>query len=309
MLFRLILSGLLNICPAAEAAPAFSSDSSFFNELGGIRSALEALDSEAPFAVPRATSTVDPLQMVLDNLQGSNVPAKYVKTAFASPTVQIHEEIVDLINKPAESLPYSEYRKIFITESRIRKGADFFRNNSPLIQTVTGAYKVDSLVLVGLLGVETYYGAGTGKYRVFNALYTICSRVPRRAKWAARELAELLRFSYSDKTDPHGIYGSYAGAFGYGQFMPSSFNQYAVDFDKDGKRDPKGWPDTLASVSNYLLKHGYEPEGTDFSEGSKIWKAIYGYNHSDNYVKVILELRSEIRKALEPGTRPAFVVP
>jgi len=103
-----------------------------------------------------------------------------------------------------------------------------------------------------------------------------------------------------DQLEPLDTRGSYAGAFGYGQFMPTSFKKYAVDGDGDGLREPFDWPDVMASIANYLLKRGkYEPGSTDFSPQSANWRAVYKYNPSQNYVKAVLELRTELIAAIE----------
>ena len=103
-----------------------------------------------------------------------------------------------------------------------------------------------------------------------------------------------------DGLGPHDVKGSYAGAFGYGQFMPTSFKSYAVDMNADGVRSPFEWADVLGSIANYLLKRGkYDIYSHDFSENSTNWRAVYKYNPSKNYVKVILELRQELQQAIE----------
>lgn len=243
----------------------------------------------------KAAAPVDPYQAVLAALKGSGVPESYVKAAFADPRVKIHEEIVTAMNKPAESLTYEQYRKLLLTEKRIAGGAVFYKANKDILASVFQKYGVDTFLLSGLVGVESNYGENKGKYIVFNALNTIAERIPRRSSWASKEIAELLKLSYKRKKDAFALLGSYAGAFGLGQFMPSSYNAYAVDYDGDAYPDLFTWPDALASISNYLVKHGYF-SSPGFSENSGPWKALYGYNHSANYVNVILELRLEIQK-------------
>lgn len=242
-----------------------------------------------------AAAAVDVYQAVVAALKGSGVPESYVKAAFAEPRVKIHEEIVTAMNKPAESLTYEQYRKLLLTEKRIAGGAQFYTANKDILASVNQKYGVDTFLLAGLVGVESNYGENRGKYIVFNALNTIAERIPRRSAWASQEIAELLKLSYARKKDPFALLGSYAGAFGLGQFMPSSYNAYAADFDGDAYPDLFTWPDALASISNYLAKHDYF-SSPGFAENSGPWKALYGYNHSANYVNVILELRLEIQK-------------
>ena len=99
-----------------------------------------------------------------------------------------------------------------------------------------------------------------------------------------------------DGIDPQSIEGSYAGAFGFGQFIPSSFNRFSVDFDGDGVRRPHDWPDVLGSIANYLIKNGYNSGSINYSEGGDIWKSVWAYNHSDNYVMAVLGLSEKIRE-------------
>lgn len=233
-------------------------------------------------------------ERVQAELSGSGVPASYVDAAFADPRLAIDPDVLPRISKPGEALPYSKYRLIFMTEARIAAGADFYNAQKPLLTRVAARYGVDPLLLTALVGVETYYGRGTGTHVVFNALYTIADRVPQRRAFADRELAELLKLCWRDRCDAFSVKGSYAGAFGYGQFIPSTYNRYAVDFDGDGARSWDRWPDVLASISNYLLASGYAPD----AQGTR--RAVYAYNHSDNYVRVVLELRDAVAGRVSP---------
>ena len=124
--------------------------------------------------------------------------------------------------------------------------------------------------------------------------------MPKRSKWASKELAEFLTYCFNDRLDTQFIGGSYAGAFGFGQFIPSSFNRYAVDFNEDGIRKPYEWPDVLASIANYLRRNGYQMNSTNYKRDGDIWKSIYAYNHADNYVMAVLELSEKIRKRTLP---------
>ena len=110
------------------------------------------------------------------------------------------------------------------------------------------------------------------------------------------EMIEFLLYCYEDKISPHSIVGSYAGAFGYGQFIPSSYNAYAIDGNDDGIRKPYDWYDVFASIGNYLVKNGYPV--VDPTNQEKIYKSVYAYNHADNYVKAVLELRKELEKSI-----------
>jgi len=233
--------------------------------------------------------------LVLKKLDGA-VPTTFVREAFSHDKLQVHKIIAERFAKPYEKKAWTEYRKIFVKESRISAGAKFFSENKKLIGDVAKKYGVDPFVVVTIAGVESNYGIHHSQYSVFNALYSQIHEIPRRSKWATRELAEFLKYCYNDQLDPQEIGGSYAGAFGYGQFIPSSFTQYSVDFNENGVREPYSWPDVLGSIANYLRMNGYKKDSNDYKKGGDIYKSIYAYNHADNYVMAVLELTERIRE-------------
>ena len=173
-----------------------------------------------------------------------------------------------------------------------------------VLSTVSARFGVDAHLLAAFAGVETRFGAYTGKMPTGASLWTIARKVPRRSDWAVREIAELLIFAYAEKIEAHALLGSYAGAFGLVQFMPSSANAYAVDFNGDGWRRLFEWPDALASTANYLILHGYRKE-EPYTPASVIGRSIFAYNRSEYYVRVVLDMRVELlRVASATGQRP-----
>ena len=237
-------------------------------------------------------------QKVWSYLEDKDVPKDYIVNTFLDSGIQIHSKIIDSFNNPYEKKSWDVYRKIFMTEKRLLGGIKFFNENSKLVMHVSDSMRVDPYLLVSLIGIDSNYGKHYGQYTVFNALYTLIHQLPRKVKWASRELAEFIILCHGNKIDPHSIYGSYAGAFGFGQFIPSSFNNYAIDFDGDSVRHHDEWPDVLGSIANYLLKNGYKPDNDDYSKGSRNWKSVFAYNHSNNYVGVVMELRQEIKSGI-----------
>ena len=235
-------------------------------------------------------------RMVSDHLRGKNIPDAYVRESFTHDELKIHPEIAERFAKPYEKKTWEEYQKIFIKESRIAGGAKFYQENSDLINMVAGEYKVDPFIVVTIAGIESNYGSHHSQFSVFNSLYTQIHEMPKRAKWASKELAEFIKYCFNDQLDPQEIGGSYAGAFGFGQFIPSSFNRFSIDFNEDGVRQPYDWPDVLASIANYLRRNGYNPNSSNYEKNGDIWKSIYAYNHADNYVMAVLELTEKIRK-------------
>jgi len=168
------------------------------------------------------------------------------------------QSIIDAITRPAESKPWHEYRQIFIRNKRIEDGAEFWSANGQLIEQVAERYGVDPFIVLAIIGVETNYGSITGSHRVIDALVTLGFYYPRRAEFFARELAEFFRLAREEDLPLEEVQGSYAGAMGVGQFIPSSYRAYAVDFDGSGSRDLwRSLPDALASVGNYLAVHGW----------------------------------------------------
>ncbi len=298
--FAMVLAAALAAQPTAAGQAAFS-NAAFFQQLSRTRISVLSRQKKTRLA-DRPSDRAH--AWVLERLRGSGVPENYIRAAFEDPAVKILPEVVrrwnppDRPEVPGERRTYEQYRRIFITPGRLNKGKSFYLENKALIHEVAAHYGVDPFLLVSFPGVETYFGNYTGKYTVFNALYTTIHKVPRRSAWAVRELAEYLKFCHRDGVETQAVRGSYAGAFGYGQFIPSSYNHYAVDYDGDGVRRWNDWPDVLASIANYLVKNGYQPGDTDFSRGSSIWRAIYAYNHYDFYVRVIIDFRKEVMKKL-----------
>ena len=233
-------------------------------------------------------------RMVIEKLNGV-IPEKFVRDAFSHNEVTIHKEIAQRFEKPYEKKPWVEYRKIFVKESRIKAGAEFYKENLDLINRVSKKYSVDPFIIVTIAGVESNYGVHHSQYSVFNSLYSQIHEIPRRSKWATKELAEFLKYCYRDKLGTQEVGGSYAGAFGYGQFIPSSFTKYSVDFNENGVREPYSWDDVLGSIANYLRMNGYKPASQNYEKTGDIYKAIFAYNHADNYVMAVLELTKKIR--------------
>lgn len=170
------------------------------------------------------------------------------------------EDILEAISRPAEKTkPWYEYRKIFLTPDRIEGGVRFWRRNADILERARKAFGVDPAVVVAIIGVETRFGANTGSYRVIDALSTLAFAYPPRSKFFRSELEEFLVLAQEEGIDASKATGSYAGAMGYGQFIPSSYRNYAIDFNKDGKRDLwDSLDDIIGSVANYFHRHGWK---------------------------------------------------
>ena len=170
--------------------------------------------------------------------------------------------IIRKISTPAErELSWGEYRKIFITKERIAAGTDFWLENRDMLERIEKEFGVPVEMVVGIIGVETYHGRITGRDRVIDALVTLAFDYPKRATFFRKELVEFLILAREEELDATQPLGSYAGAMGRPQFMPSSFRAYAVDATGDGKRDIwNDWADVAGSVANYCVEHGWRTD-------------------------------------------------
>lgn len=169
------------------------------------------------------------------------------------------QSILDAISRPAEKTKaWYEYRKIFLTDRRIREGVTFWSAHASTLQSVAARTGVPAELIVAIIGVETYYGRITGSYRVIDALATLAFDYPRRSPFFTGELEQFLVLAWESGKDALALKGSYAGAMGYGQFMPSSYRAYAQSYEGDGAPDIWDNPaDAIASVGNYLQVHGW----------------------------------------------------
>ena len=172
---------------------------------------------------------------------------------------QLQPAILDAMEKPAEKArPWYEYRPIFLNERRIREGTDFWIAHRQVLDQASVRSGVAPEYLAAILGVETYYGRLTGSYRVLDALGTLAFDYPARSKFFRDELEQFLLLTRDLHLDPRAVKGSYAGAMGAPQFMPSNYRRYAIDADADGRIDLwANWADVCASVGNFLKVHGW----------------------------------------------------
>lgn len=172
--------------------------------------------------------------------------------------VEIKPDIITAMERPKEGLPWYEYRKLFVTDESVRLGLKFWKANDATLKRAASEYGVDPAIIVAILGVETRYGKNVGGYRVMDALTTLMLKSPDRADFFRGELEEFLLLAEELGVDPLSIKGSYAGAMGVPQFMPSSYRRYAVDFDGDHKRNLlTSTADAIGSVANYFKAHGW----------------------------------------------------
>jgi membrane-bound lytic murein transglycosylase B len=214
--------------------------------------------------VPRhaAAQVLDPkrpdiAEFIADIATRQGFEPSVLEQTFAS--VESRPAILQAIARPAEkTMTWDVYRGKFLTERRIQRGAAVFSEHQASLRQAQLASGVPADVILGIIGVETFYGEITGRHRVIDALSTLAFDYPPRSKYFRGELEQFLLMTRDEKLDPLLPLGSYAGAMGIPQFMPTSFRNWAIDGDGDGTRDLwRDWADVFASVGNYLKVHGW----------------------------------------------------
>lgn len=182
----------------------------------------------------------------------------YVESILAQ--AEKKQAILDAIARPAEKTkPWHEYRGIFLKPARIEGGVKFWQEHAEILSRVEKEFGVPAEIIVAIIGVETRYGNYMGSYRVVDALTTLGFDYPKRGKFFSKQLEEFFLLTREQQQDPLTFKGSYAGAMGYGQFIPSSYRSFAIDYDDDGFADI--WTnknDAIASVANYFKAHGWQ---------------------------------------------------
>lgn len=176
---------------------------------------------------------------------------------------KILPDVMERINKPAEAMPWHRYKTMLIQPKRIDQGADFWQENKTTLDRAQKAFGVPASVIAGILAVETRFGRVTGNFRIIDSLTTLALEFPRRSAFFRKELVQFLLLCREEGFDPLTLKGSYAGAMGKPQFMPSSYRSYAIDFSGDGKRDLFGnTDDAIGSIANYLSRFGWIENGS-----------------------------------------------
>lgn len=212
--------------------------------------------SVASQAVPLSAS--EQLQKVSKQLIASGIYTEEQLRVLIEP-LTIDKKILALMDRQAEGKPWYKYRDIFVRPDRINSGVNFMRTHAPTLARAQVEYGVPPHIISALIGVETFYGTRMGSRSVLRSLVTLTAAYPRRAKFFGKELSKFLTIVKTERLVPNDVEGSYAGAIGIPQFMPSSYEAYAVDFNDNGKRDlVNEVDDAIGSVANYLKIHGWK---------------------------------------------------
>lgn len=172
--------------------------------------------------------------------------------------VKIRPQVIQHINKPLEKEPWHTYQMLFVNKWRIENGVKFWNKYVTTLKRAEKMFGVPACIIVATIGIETKYGQKTGEYRVIDSLTNLAFSASTRAPFFRKELEEFLLLTKEQHLNPLKIMGSYAGAIGQGQFMPSSYRNYGVNFSKSGKTDlMHNEVDVIGSIANYYKKHGW----------------------------------------------------
>ena len=225
--------------------------------------ALIAISAASLLTSPPAwsldTSRLEVQAFVAELVKKDGFDQAYVTAVFSG--IESKQSILDAMGRPAEKVkPWFEYRSIFLTPRRISAGVDFFHEHEARLRQITAKTGVPAEIIVAILGVETFYGTRTGSYRALDSLATLGFDYPERGPFFRSELRQLFLLARDEQLDIGGLIGSYAGALGPPQFIPSSYRNFAVDGNGDGRRDLlQNWDDIMASIANYFVKHDWQP--------------------------------------------------
>jgi len=221
----------------------------------------------------------DQINILTTKLLATGFSEEEIQRIFSDERVILYPQILE---RSGKSLPYFGKKFGLLTKNSIERGRKFLNDNNETLVRVEATYGVDKEIIIAILRIETNFNKYAGKYPIFNSLLTLTLMENKRSAWAENELIELFWISKTLNKDPLSIKGSWAGAFGMAQFIPSSYRKYAVDGNNDGTVDLFDFTDAFASIANYLRAHGWENGNSE-----KNWQAIYAYNHCDEYVKAI----------------------
>ena len=220
------------------------------------------------------------LDDLLLKLKGRGLAEDDLTRVFSDPRVALYPEIVE---RRGKGLDYTGRRFGLLTKMSVKQGKKVLSDNEVILRKIEAAYGVGREILVAILRIETNFGRFVGNVPIFNSLLTMALIENRRSDWAGEELGHLLQFCREQNKDPLSIKGSWAGAFGFPQFVPSSYVKYAVDGNDDGIVDLHNLTDALASMANYLKSFGWS-----LKDPAKKKEALYAYNRCENYVQAVL---------------------
>ena len=230
------------------------------------------------------TDRADVQAFIKDNASKTGYSGEQLQQILSK--VDTTPSTIRIMNRPYEAKPWYIYRQRLVTDKRIEQGVVFWHEHAATINKASQEFKVNPGIIVATIGIESNYGKNKGSYKVINAISTLAFDYPRRATFFQSELVSLLKMTHQLGIDPFTVMGSYAGAIGQPQFMPSSFLQYAVDYSGDNKIDLNdNEDDVIASIANYYHKNGWH-----FHRPTAVKAVIIG----EHYKKVKVNMRRPI---------------
>ena len=237
-------------------------------------------------------------EFINEMVQEHDFQAVELESWFASATKK--QSILDAISRPAEkTLTWAKYRKIFLNASRVEGGVKFWQENREVLNRAEKEFGVPAEIMVAIIGVETLYGRRQGSFRVIDALSTLGFDYPPRSRFFRKELKEFLLLAREQKQNPLDLKGSYAGAMGYGQFIPSSYRAYAIDYNQDGFADIwQNTEDAIGSVANYFKRHGWK-QGDPVALRGRFEK-----NYNKDLINQALKPKLTVAEVLQQGYVP-----
>lgn len=285
-----------------------------FQGKGGVGAALCMLLAAMPMMAQAAD--FDPaesakVRAMVDRVAAEGVDREWLNDAMRHAHFQ--SSVLDAMSGAAEyHMTWNRYRGIFLGDERINEGAAFIEAHRDAFERAEQQYGVPPEIIAGIIGVETRYGQITGDHRVLDSLSTLAFHHPRRGDFFLGELEAFLQIAYEQEVDPSELKGSYAGAMGYPQFIPTSYQAYAVDFNGDGHRnlwtDPE---DAIGSVANYFAEHRWQPGGVIYweAEGPTTPPSSIDFNRDDRPDVSVAELAAVGITPVEPLPADQQVVP
>jgi membrane-bound lytic murein transglycosylase B len=219
-------------------------------------------------------------EVITQRLKSNGFSDDEIVAVFSDVRIALHPEI---LNRTGKGFNYLSRKFGLLNRKSISRGQKVLRENEAAFRDIEKRFGVEKEAILAIYRVETNFGKARGNALVFNSLLTMSFLENRRIDWAAEELVSLMILCKLNKTDPFSIRGSWAGAFGLCQFIPSSYLRYAVDGNNDGVIDLFNFHDAMASIASYLKLHGWQKGNHETNR-----KAVWAYNHCDNYVKAVL---------------------
>lgn len=225
-------------------------------------------------ASAEVAARADVQKFMTEMVEKHHFTKKELNSWFTSTTLQ--PKIIEAMNRPAEKKAWHQYRPIFLTPQQIENGVQFWKENKEALARAEATYGVPAEMIIAIIGVETRYGKNQGSYKVIDALSTLAFDYPPRATFFRGELEQYLLLCREQKFEPLSLKGSYAGAMGISQFIPSSYRHYAVHFDKGPGTQANLFENTdaIGSVAHYFKQHGWKA-GQPIASPAKVSGSTY----------------------------------